>query len=67
MQPAYRRRQAFDQGVNIEICYFVPSQQILGHEFSGTVVEVGSELKDYREGDRVAINNVCDCLIQILP
>jgi (R,R)-butanediol dehydrogenase / meso-butanediol dehydrogenase / diacetyl reductase len=34
---------------------FMPSQQILGHEFSGTVVEVGSELKDYREGDRVAI------------
>jgi (R,R)-butanediol dehydrogenase/meso-butanediol dehydrogenase/diacetyl reductase len=34
---------------------FMPSQQILGHEFSGTVVEVGSELKDYREGERVAI------------
>jgi (R,R)-butanediol dehydrogenase/meso-butanediol dehydrogenase/diacetyl reductase len=34
---------------------FMPSQQIVGHEFSGTVVEVGSELKDYREGDRVAI------------
>jgi (R,R)-butanediol dehydrogenase/meso-butanediol dehydrogenase/diacetyl reductase len=34
---------------------FMPRQQILGHEFSGTVVEVGSELKDYREGDRVAI------------
>jgi len=33
----------------------MPRQQILGHEFSGTVVEVGSELKDYREGDRVAI------------
>jgi (R,R)-butanediol dehydrogenase / meso-butanediol dehydrogenase / diacetyl reductase len=34
---------------------FMPSQQILGHEFSGTVVAAGSELKDYREGDRVAI------------
>ena len=34
---------------------FMPRQQILGHEFSGTVVEVGSELKNYREGDRVAI------------
>src|SRR5260370_19504436 len=34
---------------------FMPRQQILGHEFSGTVVEVGSELKDYRVGDRVAI------------
>ena len=35
--------------------FFMPSQQILGHEFSGTVVEAGSEIKDYREGDRVAI------------
>ena len=34
---------------------FMPRQQILGHEFSGTVVAAGSELKDYREGDRVAI------------
>jgi (R,R)-butanediol dehydrogenase / meso-butanediol dehydrogenase / diacetyl reductase len=34
---------------------FMPRQQILGHEFSGTVVEVGSELRDYRQGDRVAI------------
>jgi (R,R)-butanediol dehydrogenase / meso-butanediol dehydrogenase / diacetyl reductase len=33
----------------------MPRQQILGHEFSGTVVEAGSELKEYREGDRVAI------------
>ena len=34
---------------------FIPRQQILGHEFSGIIVEVGSELKDLREGDRVAI------------
>src|SRR5258708_18186701 len=33
----------------------MPWQQILGYEFSGTVVEVGSELEDYRVGDRVAI------------
>jgi (R,R)-butanediol dehydrogenase/meso-butanediol dehydrogenase/diacetyl reductase len=33
----------------------MPRQQILGHEFSGTVVQVGSELKHHREGDRVAI------------
>ena len=37
---------------------FMPRQQIVGHEFSGTVVEVGSELKDYREGDRVAIQPI---------
>jgi (R,R)-butanediol dehydrogenase / meso-butanediol dehydrogenase / diacetyl reductase len=29
--------------------------QILGHEFSGTVIAVGNKLKNYREGDRVAI------------
>jgi len=27
---------------------------ILGHEFSGTIVEVGSEVKGYKVGDRVA-------------
>jgi (R,R)-butanediol dehydrogenase / meso-butanediol dehydrogenase / diacetyl reductase len=37
---------------------FAPRQQILGHEFSGTVVEVGSELRDYRQGDRVAIQPI---------
>ena len=37
---------------------FMPRLQILGHEFSGRVVEVGSELKEYREGDRVAIQPI---------
>ncbi|MEV6977578.1 alcohol dehydrogenase catalytic domain-containing protein [Kitasatospora sp. NPDC093806] len=26
---------------------------VLGHEFAGTVVEVGREVRDWREGDRV--------------
>ena len=30
-------------------------QQILGHEFSGIVVEVGSDVVKYRPGERVAI------------
>ena len=34
---------------------FMSDQQILGHEFSGVVVEVGSEVVQYRSGDRVAI------------
>jgi (R,R)-butanediol dehydrogenase / meso-butanediol dehydrogenase / diacetyl reductase len=29
--------------------------QIIGHEFSGTIVAVGDDLKNYRENDRVAI------------
>ncbi|WP_414055442.1 2,3-butanediol dehydrogenase [Macrococcus equi] len=29
---------------------------IMGHEFSGTVVEVGSEVKDFKVGDRVSVN-----------
>ena len=37
---------------------FAPRQQILGHEFSGTVVEVSSELRDYRQGDRAAIQPI---------
>ncbi|RAI79903.1 butanediol dehydrogenase [Macrococcoides goetzii] len=29
---------------------------IMGHEFSGTIVEVGSEVKDFKVGDRVSVN-----------
>ena len=37
---------------------FIPKDskgQILGHEFGGELVEVGSGIKDYRVGDRVSI------------
>ncbi|XP_019878621.1 D-altritol 5-dehydrogenase-like [Aethina tumida] len=35
----------------------------LGHEFSGTVVEVGSEVTNFKKGDRVSVdpNNGCKC------
>ncbi len=34
---------------------------ILGHEFSGVVVEAGSEVKGYKAGDRVCIDPNCYC------
>lgn len=34
---------------------------ILGHEFSGVIVEVGSEVKNYRVGERVCIDPNCYC------
>ncbi|MBN9180462.1 MAG: alcohol dehydrogenase catalytic domain-containing protein, partial [Microbacterium sp.] len=29
---------------------------IMGHEFVGTVLEVGANVRDFRAGDRVAVN-----------
>lgn len=34
---------------------------IMGHEFSGTVAEVGQEVKDFREGMRVVSNSLVSC------
>lgn len=34
---------------------------ILGHEFSGVIVEVGTEVKNYKIGDRVCIDPNCYC------
>jgi D-arabinose 1-dehydrogenase-like Zn-dependent alcohol dehydrogenase len=34
---------------------------ILGHEFSGEVTEVGSEVKGLRAGDKVAIDTIVRC------
>lgn len=34
---------------------------ILGHEFSGTVVEVGSQVAKFRVGDRVCVDPNCYC------
>ncbi|MCX7786100.1 MAG: alcohol dehydrogenase catalytic domain-containing protein, partial [Spirochaetes bacterium] len=40
---------------------------IIGHEFSGTVVEIGSKVKKFKVGDRVVAENVCstcgDCYL----
>ena len=43
---------------------FVPSKPfILGHEFSGTVVDIGKRVSSFLIGDRVAINPSHACLI----
>lgn len=34
---------------------------ILGHEFSGVIREVGSQVKNYKAGDRVCIDPNCYC------
>ncbi|XP_074645821.1 sorbitol dehydrogenase-like [Tubulanus polymorphus] len=35
---------------------------VLGHEASGTVIEVGSKVESLKPGDRVAMDNVISCL-----
>lgn len=34
---------------------------LFGHEFSGEIVEVGSMVKGFKEGDRVAVHNTAPC------
>ncbi|WP_128543732.1 zinc-dependent alcohol dehydrogenase [Larkinella soli] len=43
---------------------YVPSMRegdIIGHEFMGEVVEVGSEVKKLRKGDRVVVGSIIGC------
>lgn len=43
---------------------YVPSMRegdIIGHEFMGEVVEVGTEVKKFRKGDRVVVGSVIGC------
>lgn len=39
----------------------VKTPVILGHEFSGTVVDVGGSVKDLNVGERVAVNPIIPC------
>src|SRR5258707_548788 len=39
----------------------VPHGQVLGHEFSGTVVEVGRDATGWRQGQAVAVNPLGSC------
>ena len=43
---------------------FIPSMQqgdIIGHEFMGEVVEIGSEVKKLNVGDRVVVSSIIGC------
>ncbi len=40
---------------------FEQRPQILGHEFCGIVVDVGSEVKDLKAGDRVVVDQGINC------
>ena len=38
-----------------------PPPRIFGHETAGTIVEVGSEIRNWKSGDRVAVNHHIPC------
>lgn len=40
---------------------WIPIPRIMGHEYSGNVVEVGSEVTDFTEGDPVVEEPIHDC------
>lgn len=46
--------------VNGDACHFFPN--VLGHEFSGTVVELGEGVESLKEGDRVAGVPLVPCM-----
>ena len=35
--------------------------RVIGHEFAGQVIEIGSDVKDITKGDHVTVNPVCSC------
>lgn len=38
-----------------------PLPQVMGHEFSGELVELGDSVKDFKVGDRVVVEPTCYC------
>jgi threonine dehydrogenase-like Zn-dependent dehydrogenase len=43
---------------------FIPTMQpgdIIGHEFLGEIVEIGSEVKQLKKGDRVVVSSIIGC------
>lgn len=46
---------------------FTEQAQILGHEFCGTVVDVGREVRDFKVGNRVIVDQGINCSSRGLP
>ena len=42
-------------------CVLLPAGTYMGHEFSGVLVKVGKNVKDWRVGDRVVVNPMGRC------
>ena len=40
-----------------------PLPGVPGHEFSGTVVEVGKNVRKFHVGDNVAVQDMCPCVM----
>src|SRR4028118_906104 len=43
---------------------YIPTMQpgdIIGHEFMGEIVEIGSEVKQLKKGDRVVVSSIIGC------
>src|SRR5262249_59971154 len=53
-----RDRKGFPQGGRARV---TPPPAVFGHEFSGTIVQVGAGVQHFREGMRVVANNSAPC------
>jgi len=70
-QPKIKATEVLMQSKSIGICgtdlhiysggYKVPKGSILGHEFSGVIVKVGSKVKKFKIGDRIVGEHVIPC------
>jgi L-iditol 2-dehydrogenase len=58
----YEGRANYHSDANGRLIPFEEQAQILGHEFSGVVVEAGGAVTDLKEGDRVAVDQGLSCM-----
>jgi L-iditol 2-dehydrogenase len=57
----YEGRANYNIDGNGRLIPFEEEEQILGHEFCGTVVEAGSAVKDLKAGDHVVVDQGLNC------